>query len=661
MCGGRREALREVQFHPAYQYEDFVEGYVPAIGGGFTLADKHLLEMAAVAEGSNDPVVLVIDELTRTDPSRVMGEVLTYMERSLRGIEFRLPSGRAVKLPANLVFLATANLEDRSVDQLDAAMERRWSKILLSPDTGQVAAFLAENGMSQRDIRAISNFFNAIQEFIPIGHAYFRKVASAAAMERLWARQIRPQLQSRHRYEPAQLAASIAVWDACRDIISAPPAAADDAAPQVMPAVVEPRVLTLASRSSIELGISELLIDGALPLYRHVEEKGLVFLSLRKGRITLSAGAYVGLIPLNARLSVDILPKLPVGNLARVLEIARAPLGRLRRTLRTYQLAEAPEASVLAFIAANLVDAVRDIEVAGFTKQFTPEKAVTSHPRGRILIGESRSRCLFRGRPSSVVAERYRQTTDVLANRIIRASMQIVLSAFSRMSLIDAALLSDTASCYRNLPNEIGVLTQAERSELAAQRGPGHTTTGRPDYDRALEIATMVLNTEGILLDRQGPDRSLNSFILNLEEVIENYFRNSLRRRAPSDVVVEDGNKEGRRPLFSDQPNGPLAQPDIVLRRVPSPPIVCEIKYKTKIDRPDINQAVTYAVTFGVRLTVLIHIEAPNTKHGLYKLGQTGDVAVYGYAFNLSAVDLDQEEKALAASLTSLLDPHQPA
>ena len=423
---------------------------------------------------------------------------------------------------------------------------------------------------------------------------------------------------------------------------------------------MEPRVLTLASRSSIELGINELLIDGALPLYRHVEEKGLVFLSLRKGRITLSAGAYVGLVPLNAQLSVDILPRLPVGNLARVLEIARAPLGRLRRTLRTYQLAEAPEDSVLAFIAANLVDAVRDIEVAGFIKHFTPEKSVTSHPSGRILIGESRSRCLMRGRPSSLVAERYRQTTDVLENRIIRAAMRTVLSAFSRMRVLDAALPSDVAGCYRHLPNEIGRLTQAERDDLAAYQGQCRTDARRPDYERALEIATMVLNTEGILLDRQGPDRSLNSFILNLEEVVENYFRNSLRRQAASDIVVEDGNREGRRPLFSDHPNGPLAQPDIIIRRAPSAPVVCEVKYKTKIDRPDINQAVTYAVTFGVRLTVLLHISASNTKKGLYKLGRTGDVTVYGFAFDLSAVDLDQEEKALAASLTDLLGPHQP-
>ena len=238
--------------------------------------------------------------------------------------------------------------------------------------------------------------------------------------------------------------------------------------------------------------------------------------------------------------------------------------------------------------------------------------------------------------------------------------MRIVLSAFSRMQVVDAALLSDVAGCYRNLPKEIGRLTQAERDDLAAHKSQSRTDARRPDYERALEIATMVLNTEGILLDRQGPDRSLNSFILNLEELVENYFRNSLRRQAASDIVVEDGNREGRRPLFSDHPNGPLAQPDIIIRRAPSAPVVCEVKYKTKIDRPDINQAVTYAVTFGVRLTVPIHIAAPNATKRLYKLGRTGNVTVYGFASDLSAVDLEQEENALAASLSALLDPHQP-
>lgn len=99
MTGGDRHRMREVQFHPSYQYEDFVEGYVPKGSTGFTLRDKHLLEMIQVANAIDGPVVLVIDEFSRTDPARVLGEALTYMEGSLRGVDFRLPSGRSVSIP----------------------------------------------------------------------------------------------------------------------------------------------------------------------------------------------------------------------------------------------------------------------------------------------------------------------------------------------------------------------------------------------------------------------------------------------------------------------------------------------------------------------------------------------------------------------------------
>jgi hypothetical protein len=226
LVNGRRAALREVQFHPAYQYEDFVEGYVPEPGGGFVLADKHVLEMAATALQTSEPVVLLIDELTRTDPSRVMGEVLTYMDRSLRGIPFRLPSGRAATIPDNLIFLATANLDDRSVDELDAAMERRWSKISLVPDVKKVSEFLIENNVEPTMVTPICSFFNDIQRYIPVGHALFRTIASRDSMDRLWKRQIAFMLEKRFRYEPDQRTAAEALWLDCREALQAPPKAA---------------------------------------------------------------------------------------------------------------------------------------------------------------------------------------------------------------------------------------------------------------------------------------------------------------------------------------------------------------------------------------------------------------------------------------------------
>ncbi|TAW11134.1 McrB family protein [Rhizobium ruizarguesonis] len=198
---GDTHRLREIQFHPSYQYEDFVEGLVPGSAGEFKPADKHLLQMCALATKNDDKVVLVIDEFSRADPVRVMGEALTYMDASLRNKSFHIASGRKVKIPSNLIFLATMNPEDRSVDEMDAAMERRWAKIELKPSAAKVNEFLKNNGIEQPMRGAAVEFFQYLQERCVIGHAYFRRVRDRQSMSRLWNAQLLPLIKKQHRYD----------------------------------------------------------------------------------------------------------------------------------------------------------------------------------------------------------------------------------------------------------------------------------------------------------------------------------------------------------------------------------------------------------------------------------------------------------------------------
>ncbi|OEI82879.1 AAA domain-containing protein [Brucella sp. BO3] len=201
LTDGDTHRLREIQFHPSYQYEDFVEGLVPGSAGEFKPADKHLLQMCALATKSEKKVVLVIDEFSRADPVRVMGEALTYMDASLRNKSFHIASGRKVKIPSNLIFLATMNPEDRSVDEMDAAMERRWAKIELKPSAAKVNEFLKDNGIEQPMRGATVEFFQYLQERCTIGHAYFRKIRDRHSMSRLWNAQLLPLIKKQHRYE----------------------------------------------------------------------------------------------------------------------------------------------------------------------------------------------------------------------------------------------------------------------------------------------------------------------------------------------------------------------------------------------------------------------------------------------------------------------------
>lgn len=215
LTGGALDRVREVQFHPSYQYEDFVEGYTPDSASGFVLTDKHLLIASNLAKDGNGTAVLVIDELSRSDPSRVMGEALTYMEASYRDKEFRLPSGRKTSIPRELIFLATMNPEDRSVEDLDDAMERRWSKIALPPDPRVLSKMLDSNQATTTVKAATIDFFTKVQDLTPLGHAFFRSIRDSAGLRRLWTAQLEPYLLRRFRHDSAAQEEMRALWDTC--------------------------------------------------------------------------------------------------------------------------------------------------------------------------------------------------------------------------------------------------------------------------------------------------------------------------------------------------------------------------------------------------------------------------------------------------------------
>jgi hypothetical protein len=66
----------------------------------------------------------------------------------------------------------------------------------------------------------------------------------------------------------------------------------------------------------------------------------------------------IGLIPLTAKISIDVRPKMPVRNLARVLDAARRSLTSIVGTDRLYLSNKLSSSSVLEFLAANLIDSL---------------------------------------------------------------------------------------------------------------------------------------------------------------------------------------------------------------------------------------------------------------------------------------------------------------
>ena len=137
--------VRLVQFHPAYAYEDFIQGFRPKLINdhpGFELQDGPLVQMAEQArEEPEAKHFLVIDEINRGNLAKVFGELyflLEYRDEKLRLQYSDLP----FSLPKNLYIIGTMNTADRSIALVDLALRRRFHFVEFHPNVPPIHGLL---------------------------------------------------------------------------------------------------------------------------------------------------------------------------------------------------------------------------------------------------------------------------------------------------------------------------------------------------------------------------------------------------------------------------------------------------------------------------------------------------------------------------------------
>ena len=140
-----KDRVTLVQFHPSYAYEDFIQGFRPALVNGqpgFELRDGPLLRAARLAGDEPDAKhFLIIDEINRGNLAKVFGELyflLEYRDEELRLQYFDKP----FSLPANLYILGTMNTADRSIALVDLALRRRFHFVEFHPDKPPIKGLL---------------------------------------------------------------------------------------------------------------------------------------------------------------------------------------------------------------------------------------------------------------------------------------------------------------------------------------------------------------------------------------------------------------------------------------------------------------------------------------------------------------------------------------
>ena len=199
---GGADGFRElVQFHPAYAYEDFVQGIRPRLGVGgvmtYDLTRGRFLDVCQRAARCRGLCVLIIDEINRAHLARVFGELMYLLEYRNQTIE--LSGGGRFRIPDNLRLIGTMNTADRSIALVDHALRRRFAFLELRPEYVVLRRYHEKNG-TQLNVEKLVERLRALNRAIndphyEVGISYFMRLDLAAQLPDIWQMEIEPYLE----------------------------------------------------------------------------------------------------------------------------------------------------------------------------------------------------------------------------------------------------------------------------------------------------------------------------------------------------------------------------------------------------------------------------------------------------------------------------------
>lgn len=189
------------QFHPAYSYEDFIQGIRPQSQDGqlqYPLVRGRFLEFCQKAESRKGLCVLIIDEINRANLAQVFGELMYLLE--YRDKKIRLAgSNQLFSIPENVRIIGTMNTADRSIALVDHALRRRFAFIELRPNYDVLRRYHEKkktgfqvNGL----IKTLEQLNHAIADkHYEVGISYFLTENLAEELEDIWQMEIEPYME----------------------------------------------------------------------------------------------------------------------------------------------------------------------------------------------------------------------------------------------------------------------------------------------------------------------------------------------------------------------------------------------------------------------------------------------------------------------------------
>lgn len=187
-----------VQFHPAYTYEDFIQGIRPQTENGkliYPLVPGCFVKFCREAENRQGMCIFIIDEINRGNIAQVFGELMYLLE--YRNQKIPLAAGNTFQIPENVRIIGTMNTADRSIAEFDYALRRRFSFIELRSNYDILRKIYLDTDFP---IDKLINIVRKINQVIndknyEIGISFFITDNIIEDIEDIWCMEIEPYLE----------------------------------------------------------------------------------------------------------------------------------------------------------------------------------------------------------------------------------------------------------------------------------------------------------------------------------------------------------------------------------------------------------------------------------------------------------------------------------
>ena len=220
-----------VQFHPSYDYTDFVEGLRPNLdsnsssnnsGIAFKRKDgifkkfcREAYDSLQNAETKDKPYVFIIDEINRGEISKIFGELFSAIDPDYRGIKGIVTTQyqeliteqndifrNGFFVPDNVLIIGTMNDIDRSVESMDFAIRRRfaWQEVTAEESASNMHLPNDVKARQMKVNKAIEECDNLSRAY-HLGGAYFLKLKNDN-YEELWQNHIKGLIEEYFRGIP---------------------------------------------------------------------------------------------------------------------------------------------------------------------------------------------------------------------------------------------------------------------------------------------------------------------------------------------------------------------------------------------------------------------------------------------------------------------------